>query len=316
MKNNKVVIVGAGNVGATTAFCMVNQGICDELVLIDINKQRAEGEVLDMVHSMAFMNRNIKIKASDDYGDCSDADIVIITASAPMEKNLTDRMALLERTKKIMKSIVDDIMASGFNGIIIVVSNPVDIMTHYVQKLSGLPVEKVIGSGTTLDTARLRYYISKKIDVDPRDVDAYVIGEHGDSEMVAWSTATIGGKGIHSVVKDNANRIGENPYEELLKTTIGAGWDIFSRKGSTTYGIAASVTSIVKSIIYDENRIYPVSVFLNGHYGVDDVYTSVPTIINRKGAKEIVELNLSEEEHALFIKSCDILKGVTESTLN
>ena len=310
MNRSKVAIIGAGNVGSTTAFCMINQGICDEIVLIDINHEKAYGEVLDLQHSMEYMGRNCKVSAGD-YSQCRDADIIVITASAPMSKDLNDRRVLLGATKKILKSIVHDIMKSGFSGIILVVSNPVDIMTNYVWKESGLPSSHVIGSGTTLDTARLRFNIGKKVDIDPRSVDAYVIGEHGDSEIIAWSSATIGGKDIYSVVKDNSDRIGADPYDDLLAETIQGGWEVFSRKGSTTYGIAASVTSIVKSILFDENRIYPLSVNLNGHYGEDNIYVSVPTIINRNGAKEIVEINLTEDERMKFHESCEILRSIS-----
>lgn len=288
---------------------MINQALCGELVLIDLNKEKAEGEILDFQHSMEFMNRNIKTKTGG-YEECHDADIVVITASTPMKKDLNDRMTLLNQSKGIMKSIVDSIMASGFDGILLIVSNPVDIMTYYAWKISGLPASQVIGSGTTLDTARLRFYIGQRIDVDPRSIDAYVIGEHGDSELVAWSTATIGGKDIYSVVKDNCARIGEDPYDELRKQTIQAGWEIFSRKGNTSYGIAASVTSLIKAILFNENTIYPVSVYLNGEYDATDVYISVPTIISRAGAKEIVELRLSDTEKKELQLSIDKLKGM------
>lgn len=309
IKNSKVVIVGAGNVGTTIAFSVINQALCGELVLIDLNKEKAEGEILDLQHSMEFMNRNIKTKTGG-YEECADADIVVITASAPMGKDLNDRMQLLDKSKGIMKSIVTNIMNSGFDGILLVVSNPVDIMTYYAWKISGLPACQVIGSGTTLDTARLRFYIGQRIDVDPRSIDAYVIGEHGDSELVAWSTSTIGGKDIYNVVKDNTNRIGSNPFDELRTETIKSGWEIFSRKGNTSYGIAASVTSIIKAILFDENTIYPVSVYLNGAYGAEGVYISVPTIISRAGAKEIVELRLSNDEHKELDNSIEKLKAM------
>lgn len=307
MNRGKVVIVGAGNVGTSIAYSTINQCICEELVIIDLNKEKAEGEVLDMVHAMEFMGRKTKIRVGD-YDECADADIVVITASAPMAKDLNDRMTLLDKTKSIMKSIVDSIMASGFHGILLIVSNPVDVMTYYAWKISGLPKEHVIGSGTTLDTARLHYYIARTIDVDPRSINAYIIGEHGDTEMAAWSTATIGGKDIANVFKDNADRIGENPYDKFLKETANGGWDVFSRKGNTSYGIAASVTGILKTILFDENSIYPVSVYLDGEYGIHDVYVSVPTIINANGAKEIVELRLTDEEMIKFNDSCNLLK--------
>ncbi len=307
MNRGKVVIVGAGSVGTSIAYSMVNQCVCDDIVIIDINKDKAYAESLDMMHAIEFMDTKTLVRQGD-YNECKDADVVIISASSPMPRDSRDRMKFLESNINIIKSIVTSVMASGFNGIFLVVSNPVDVMSYYVRKLSGLPKEKVIGSGTTLDTARLHYYIAKTIDVDPRSINAFIIGEHGDTEMVAWSTATIGGKDIKSVFLDNKDRIGADPYQNFLKLTSYGGWDIFSKKGNTSYGIASSVTGIVKSIMFDENRIYPVSVYLNGEYGMSDVFVSVPTIINRSGAKEIVELRLTNEEYNEFKKSCDTLK--------
>ncbi len=315
MKRGKVVIVGAGMVGTSIAYSIINQSICEEIVIIDINEAKAMGEALDMMHAMEFMNYKTIVR-SGNYNDCSDADVIIITASVPMDSKLTNRMELLSKNKNVMKSIVESIMASGFNGILLIVSNPVDIMTYYAWKISGLPKEKVIGSGTTLDSARLHYYIAKTVDVSPSSVHAFVIGEHGDSEMVAWSTATIGGKDIYNVCKDNVERIGKNPYEKFLEEVKNAGWDVFSKKGNTSYGIAASVTGILKSILYDENKVYPVSVYLDGEYGVSDVYVSVPTIINNEGAKEIVELHLTDEENQKFKNSCLILKNKCLEFLN
>ena len=308
MKRGKVIIVGAGMVGTSIAYSILNQSICEEIVIIDINETKAYGEALDMMHAMEFMNHKTIVR-SGDYNDAKDSDVVIITASVPMDSKLNSRMELLNKNKGIMKSIVDSLMSNGFSGIMLIVSNPVDIMTYYAWKLSGLPKEKVIGSGTTLDSARLHYYIAKTVDVSPSSVDAYVIGEHGDSEMVAWSTATIGGKDIFNVVKDNEARIGKNPYLDFEEEVKKAGWEVFSRKGNTSYGIAASVTGILKSILYDENKVYPVSVYLDGEYGVSDVYVSVPTIINNEGAKEIVELHLTSEENEKFKNSCQLLKN-------
>lgn len=307
MNRGKVVIVGAGMVGTSIAYSIINQSICEEIVIIDINENKAIGESLDMMHAMEFMNYKTIVR-SGNYNECKDADIVIITASVPMNSGLASRMELLEKNKNIMASIVNSVMNSGFNGIFLVVSNPVDIMTYYVYKLSGLPKEKVIGSGTTLDSARLHYYIAKTVDVSPSSVYAFVIGEHGDSEMIAWSTATIGGKDAHNVFKDNVSRIGKDPYNHFLELVKNAGWDVFTRKGNTSYGIAASVTGIIKSILYDENKVFPVSVYLDGEYNEKDVYISVPTIISKAGAKEIVELHLAEDEKIKFKNSCNILK--------
>lgn len=308
IKNSKVVIIGAGNVGVSTAFALVNQGICDEIVLIDLNEEKVLGEVLDLSHCIEYMNRNVKVKAGT-YADCADANVIVITASAPMPKDKNDRLIMLQSSKKIMKSIISQIMPTGFDGHLIVVSNPVDIMSYYAYKLSGLPATQVMGSGTTLDTARLRYNIAKRIDVDPRSVNAFVIGEHGDSEMVPWSTVTIGGKDIYSVVRDNETRIGKKPYDEILQETIRGGWEIFNRKGNTCYGIAASTAGIVKTILFNENKILPISTLLHGQYGEDELYISVPTIIDHSGAKEIVELFLTPNEMEEFKASCQRLRS-------
>ncbi len=307
-KNSKVAIVGCGNVGATTAYSIVNQGLCEEIVLIDINKDKAYAEALDMQHSIFFMNRNIKIVAGD-YDDCSDADIVIITASAPMAKDSSNRLEMLKPSINIMKSIVLNVMSSGFNGIFLIVSNPVDIMSYYVWKLSGLPKNKIIGSGTTLDSARLCCELAKIYDLDAKSVEAYIIGEHGDSEVTSWDSATIGGKKIDAVLADNAARSKHVTKQSLQEETIKAGWEIFNHKGNTCYGIAASTTAIVKAVLFNENRIYPVSVCLDGEYGEKQVFLSVPTIINKVGAKEIVELHLTAEEAKAFKESAAIMKS-------
>lgn len=308
MKSTKVVIVGTGNVGSTTAYSIINQGLCDEVVLIDVNKEKAIGEALDMQQSVFFMNRNISVRAGE-YSDCGDADIVVITASAPMPKDSHNRLEMLTPSINIMKSIVNSVMASGFNGIFIVVSNPVDIMTYMVWRLSRLPAKQVIGSGTALDTARLCCRLSEMYDLDAKSVEALILGEHGDSEMVAWSTATIGGKFLEDVMQDNAERTKDVTHESLLEDTKQAGWKIFNRKGNTCYGIAASTTAIIKSILYNENRILPVSVFVSGKYGLNGMYLSVPTILNRTGAKETVEIRLNEEEKAALAKSAEIISS-------
>jgi len=306
-KDSKVVIVGVGNVGATTAFSIVNQGICEELVLIDVNHDKAYAEALDMQHSVYFMNRNIKVRAGE-YSDCKDADIVIITAAAPMPKDSTDRLSMLAPSLNIIKSIVDSVMESGFDGIFVCISNPVDIMTYCVWRYSHLPKSRVIGSGTTLDSARLSCELAQMYDLDAKSVSAYVIGEHGDSETVSWNSATIGGKNVNDVMSDNASRTKDMTKEKLREMTVKAGWEIFGRKGNTSYGIAASVTAIVKSILFNENRIYPVSILLEGEYGLDGVVLSVPCILDKNGAKEIVEIKLLDEEKKALVKSAEVLK--------
>lgn len=308
-KDSKVVIVGVGNVGATTAYSILNQGICEEVVLIDVNKDKAIAEALDMQHSIYFMNRNMSIKAGD-YSDCRDADVVVITASAPMPKDSHNRLEMLAPSMRIIKDIVENIMANGFDGVFVVISNPVDIMSYYVWKLSHLPKNRIIGSGTTLDTARLCCELSKMYNLDAKSVEAFVMAEHGDSEMVSWTSASIGGKSLSDVFADNADRTKNITKEELLKRTKEAGWDIFNRKGNTCYGIASSATAIIKSILFNENRILPVSVGLSGEYGLNNIFLSVPTIINKNGAKEIVEIKLAEDENELLHASADVVQGV------
>ncbi len=305
-KDSKVAIIGCGNVGANTAYTIINQGLCEEVVLIDVNKDKAYAEALDMQHSVFFMNRNIKVRAGE-YADCADADIVIVTAAAPTPKEAHDRLAMLAPTMKIMKSIVGSVMESGFNGIFLIISNPVDIMTYYVWKLSGLPKNQVIGSGTNLDSARLCCELAQIYDLDAKSVEAYVCGEHGDSEIVSWNTATIGGKRVDQVMAENPERTKDTTKEKLQHMTIEAGWDIFNRKGNTCYGIASSAASIVKSILFNENRIYPVTVCVEGQYGINGAWLSVPTIINKNGSKEIVEINLQEDELAALQKSAQLM---------
>lgn len=305
-RNSKVVIVGAGNVGSTTAFSIVSQGLCEDVCLIDINKEVAEGQALDMRDAVYFMNRNMHVHAGD-YGECEDADIVVITAAAPMPKDSNDRLEMLKPSLHVVRDVVEKVMASGFNGIFIVVSNPVDIMTYYTWRVSGLPRERVIGSGTNLDTARLCRALSDMYDLAPASVEAYVLGEHGDSEIVSWNSATIGGKRVDAVLRDNAPRTKGTTLEDLRKRTVQAGWDVFSRKGNTCYGIGASVTSIAKSILLDEGRIMPVSVYVDGMYGINGTYLSAPTILDHTGAKEIVEIGLQEDELSALQKSAELL---------
>lgn len=307
-KDSKVAIVGCGSVGATTAYTIISQGLCESLVLIDVNKDKAYAEALDMENAVFFMNRNISVKAGS-YDDCKDADIVIITASAPMPKDSHDRLAMLQPSMNIMRSIVEGVMASGFDGIFVVVSNPVDIMTYYVWKLSGLPMSRVIGSGTALDTARLCCELSGLYELDAKSVETFIAGEHGDSEVVLWNTGTIGGKPIVDVMNDNDDRTKGLTRADLEQSVKEMGWEIFNRKGNTCYGIAAATTAIVKSILFNENRILPVSAGLQGQYGLDSLFLSVPVILSKEGTREIVEINLSQEEKDKLDRSAEIIQS-------
>lgn len=309
----KVAIIGCGLVGSTTAFSLITQGICDEVMLIDVNKERAYGEMLDLKDSIEYLNRNVKV-CTGEYADCGDMDIIVITAGAPPKPGQS-RLDTLEASARICKSIVEPIMKSGFNGIFIAISNPVDIIAHYIYKLSGLPKNQVIGTGTAIDSARLQDYIAQLAKVDPRSVNAYSMGEHGDSQMVPWSAVTIGGKPFYDVIADNKEMIGDVDLDELVHRTAQKGWEILNRKGTTYYGIGTACAGIVKAILNDENRIIPVSTLLEGEYGEKDVYAGVPVVLNRSGAYDVLEIHMAPGELARFKESTKLIREYTEKVM-
>lgn len=305
-KRRKVAIVGTGLVGSSTAFSLITQGVCDEVLLIDINKEKALGEVMDLNHCIEYLNRNTKIKVGS-YEECGDVDIVVITAGAPPKPGQT-RLDTLDLSARIAESIVNPIMKSGFKGHFIIVSNPVDIIAYHVYKLSGLPKSNVIGSGTSVDSARLKNFIGNIFNVDPRSVQAYSMGEHGDSQMVPWSHVYIGGKPFNKVVQDNKDRYGEVDLDKLVLDTARAGWEVYNRKGTTYYAIASATVGIIKAIVNDENKIMPVSTLLEGEYGEYDVFSGVPVVLNAQGVKEVVEIDMTEEELNKFKASNKIIR--------
>ncbi len=314
IKNTKVAIVGTGLVGSSTAFSLVTQGVCDEVLMTDINKERAIGEAMDLNHSIEYLNRNVKVKAAD-YGEYGDVDVVVITAGAPPKPGQT-RLDTLGMTADIVKSIVTPIMESGFKGFFIIVSNPADIIAYYVYKLSGLPKSHVLSTGTSIDTARLKNFIGELVDVDPRSVQGYSMGEHGDSQMVPWSHITVGGKSFLKVLEDNKDRFPNVDLKELVKDTAEAGWEVYKRKGTTYYAIATATVGIIKAILNNENRIIPVSTLLEGEYGVNGVFAGVPAILNSNGVKEVVEIHLNEEEENNFKNSINVIKEYVEKLEN
>ncbi len=309
----KVAIVGCGLVGSTTAFSLITQGICDEVMMIDINKERAYGEMLDLQDCIEYLNKNVKVYTGD-YSDCGDVDIIVITAGAPPKQGQT-RLDTLELSAKICKSIVDPIMQSGFDGIFLVISNPVDIISHYVYFLSGLPKNQVIGTGTAIDSARLQNMIAQIAKVDPRSVHAYSMGEHGDSQMVPWSTVTVAGKPFYDVIADNKELVGDVDLDDLLYKTTQEGWEILNRKGTTYYGIATACAGIIKAILDDENRIVPVSTLLEGEYGESNVYAGVPTVLNRMGASDVLEIHMTPGELARFKESTKLIREYTDKIM-
>lgn len=294
MESSKVVVIGTGMVGMSYAYSLVNQGIVENLVLIDINKKRAQGESMDLNHGLAFSPRKMKIKAGD-YSDCKDAALVVISAGVSQKEGET-RIDLLKRNAVIMKAVVKNIMSSGFDGIILVASNPVDILTYAAWKNSGLPVHRVIGSGTSLDTARLRYEISNKINLSVANVHAYILGEHGDSEFVCWSNAYIGAKPILDVIEDVAE-IEFEDLEKIYQRVKNAAYEIIEKKGATSYAIGMALVKITVAILENENRILPISVYNDGVYNVEkDVFIGLPAVINKDGVHHVVKLKLSADE--------------------
>lgn len=307
ISGTKVVIIGAGMVGSTIAYSLTEQGVCSKVVLVDVNREKALGEVLDIQHSIEYLNRNVRIIAGD-YDSCKDADVVIITASVSMA-GVKDRLEMLDKNIGIMNIITDSIMATGFDGQLIVVSNPVDVLSYHVYKRSGLPKEQVIGTGTALETARLKQIIAQLIRIDPRSIQAYAMGEHGDSMMVPWSHIRVAGKCLIDVMEDNPDRFHQVDLDKLVEQTAKAGFEVLKRKGSTQFGIASAATAIVSSILKDENRMITVSTLLDGEYGAKDVFCGVPAILGKEGVIEIGEFRLSDHEKDLFNKSIEILKN-------
>ncbi len=306
--SKKVAIVGVGMVGMSFAYSMLNQDICDELCLIDINKERARGEAADLSHGLPFAPSSMKIYAGE-YEDCADMDLVVICAGAPQLEGET-RRDLLQKNYKVFKTIVKPVVESGFKGVFLVASNPVDVMTKVVLDLSGFPPEKVLGTGTTLDTARLRYMMSDYFKLNPRNVHAYVIGEHGDSEFVAWSNAQISVLPVSQLENYNENMMGV-----LMKIAVSvrdSAYEIIKAKKATYYGIGMVLSRLTRAILNDENSVFTVSAYLNGQYDEKNIYIGVPAVINRNGVREILELSLNSEEKRKFKHSSDILKEMLD----
>lgn len=303
----KIVLVGTGMVGMSFAYAALNQNLCDELVLCDINEKRAKGEAQDLNHGLAFSKTSMRIYAGT-YSDCKNADIVVISAGVGQKPGET-RLQLLQKNLEVFKTIVNPIVESGFDGIFLVATNPVDIMTRVTRKLSGFPNNKVIGTGTTLDSARLRYLIGEYFSIDPRNIHGYVIGEHGDSEFVPWSQLTLGSKPVLDVLMDNDKYKMDDLYE-IEESVRHAAYRIIEAKGATYYGIGMSICRVVSAILQNENSILTVSARIENTYGnliPDKVYVGNPCIINKDGAVRQIDLSLDIREMKKLSESCELL---------
>ncbi len=298
---NKVVIIGCGNVGMSYAYALLNQRTAvSELALIDLNQDRIEGEVMDLNHCLAFAPSKINIKVGT-YQDCKDASIVCIAAGANQNPGET-RMDLITKNSKIFKNIIDQVMENGFRGIFLVATNPLDVMTYLTWKYSGLPTSQIIGSGTSLDTSRLRYLVGERLNINPKNIHAYVIGEHGDSEFVPWSNANIGLQNIHRFLDSET-------LENIRIQVKNAAYEIINRKGATYYGIGMCLVRITNAILGNENSIITVSSYDENN----DVYIGLPTIINRKGAAGKIAVELNEEEKEKMQNCVNIIKEAIET---
>ncbi len=312
MNPRKAAVVGCGFVGSSIAFSLMQKSIFSELVLIDANHAKAEGEAMDLSHGLPYAAAmDIYAGDYDDVGDCA---LIIITAGANQKSGET-RRDLIEKNVGILKSILPQITATSFAGILMIVANPVDVLTYAAQQISGYPVTRVFGSGTVLDTARLKYVLGKHLDVDSRSVHALIIGEHGDSELPVWSSANVSGIDLNYFCELRGHYQHEDSMRRLYEDVRDSAYRIIERKGATYYGIAMAVARIAECIVKDERAILPVSVELQGEYGLTDLALSIPSVIGKNGIEKVLEIPLSEEENARLLDSADQLKEII-MTLN
>lgn len=306
IKTRKVVIVGSGHVGSHCAFSLAMQGVTDEIIMVDIDEKKALAQAVDLSDTVSYLQHRVKVK-SGTLDECKDADIVVISAG-PLPIKEQTRLDTLEATIKVVNTIIDPIVKSGFDGIIVSISNPCDVIAYYIWKKTGFPKNRVIGTGTALDSSRLRRILSSEINIDQKSIQAYSMGEHGDSQMIPWSHVSVGGKLLLDLMKEN-NEVYKNlNLDDILFKTKDAGWVILRGKGSTEFGIGTALTEVVKAIFHDERKIMPCSVLLEGEFGQNDVFASVPALIGKDGVLEVHEIDLNEDEQKQFNNTCSVIK--------
>ncbi len=299
-KDIKIAVIGAGSVGSTIAYTLVMKNLAAEVILVDINEAKEEGEVMDINDALSFVETG-KIRGGS-YQDAATADVIVITAGLPQKSGDQSRLELVNKNKEILKSIFDQIKPLNPEVKIVVVSNPVDIMTYYAQEFSGLPRNQVFGTGTSLDTSRLRTEIALALDINVQSVDGFVLGEHGESEFVAWSTVSVGGV----LIKD---KLGSDKLDEIAKKVRDDAKSIIDRKGSTFYGIAAVTTDIIESVLLDQNKVLPISSRIEDWNGVSGVCLGVPAVVGKEGVKSIWSLELNDEEKEKLKLSAEKIRG-------
>ncbi|MGN0466021.1 MAG: L-lactate dehydrogenase [Lachnospiraceae bacterium] len=309
MNIQKAAIIGCGFVGSASAFSLIGKGLFSELVLVDANKEKAEGEAMDLSHGRPYV-APVKIYAGD-YDDIADCGLIIITAGANQKPGET-RLDLVHKNVAIFKSIIPEITKRNFEGILMIVANPVDILTYVALKLSGYPKERVFGSGTVLDSARFRYLLGEHLQVDSKSVHAVIIGEHGDSELAVWSGANVAGIQVNDFCELRGHYAHEESMERIYQTVRDSAYEIIKRKGATYYGVAMAVGRIAEAVMKNSHSVLPVTSLLEGQYGIDDVCISVPTIVSKNGAEQILEIPLSDEELGKLQASARELHNVLE----
>ncbi len=305
-KTSRVAVVGTGNVGATCAYGLLMSAVANEVMLVDANREKAQGEAMDLEHALPFMYPT-KISVGE-LRDCADSDVVVVTAGAGRKPG-ESRLDLAKKNAGMLREIIPQIAKANSTAIYVIASNPVDILTYMMVRECGLPARQVIGSGTILDTARFRTLLSQYFGVDPRSVHAYIIGEHGDTEVPVWSMANIGGVHLSKLCEDRGTQYNKAALQNIFTQTRDAGAEVIKRKGATFYAIAAGLVNIVASILRDQNTVLTVSTFISDYYGITDVCLSMPAIVNRSGIQEILKLNLEPEEQAMLRTSADVLKA-------
>lgn len=309
VNSRKVAVIGCGFVGSSSAFALMQSGLFSEMVLIDADTKRAEGEAMDISHGISFA-RPMQIYAGN-YDDITDAAIIVITAGANQKPDET-RLDLIKKNAAIMKSIVGEIKKRDFGGILLIVSNPVDILTFIALKESGYPSNRVIGSGTVLDTGRFKYLLGEHLDVDSRSVHAFIIGEHGDSELAAWSNARIGGLKVNDFCELRGHFNHEQSMKKIFENVRNSAYEIIERKHATYYGIAMAVKRICEAIVRNEKSILPVSSLMTGEYGLNDVVLSIPAVVDETGVQKVIPIELNDEELTKLKDSANILKDIAK----
>ncbi|GAB7140585.1 L-lactate dehydrogenase [Deferribacterales bacterium RsTz2092] len=310
MKVRKVVIIGAGHVGSHVGFALGLSGLVSDIVFIDTDEKKATAQALELEDASSYFTTRVRAKAGT-YEDLRDTDIMFVAAGPlPDIANSFDRQDSIGATVQVLKDVLPQVKKVGYNGIIVSISNPADVIAHYIQKTLDYPAHKLLSTSTTLDSARLKRVLANELGLDPRSVQAYVMGEHGESQIVAWSSAKVAGLPLLELL--DKRKISRDKLADIAAQAKGGGWTVLIGKGSTEFGIAMAATEVARAIFNDEHKVLPVATLLNGEYGQKDVYASVPAVVCATGVKEVIEVPLSTEEKAAFDKSCDLMRASYE----